>query len=74
VNLRYLDDLTEAERLAWTQLSERFGRRRAEWIARNDTLSDFDRRLIWSHTQSFANPPTFSILMPVYNTPGQFLD
>ena len=24
----------EGERLAWTQLSERFGRRRAEWIAR----------------------------------------
>ena len=24
----------EAERLAWTQLAERFGRRRAEWIAR----------------------------------------
>jgi len=44
-----------------------------DWIARNDTLSDDDRSLIRSHITSFQDKPKFSILMPVYNTPGEYL-
>jgi uncharacterized coiled-coil protein SlyX len=43
-----------------------------EWIARNDTLSDDDRRLIRTHIASLRNEPKFSVLMPVYNTPVGF--
>lgn len=43
----------------------------AEWIARNDTLSEQDRLLIRNHIESFKNKPKFSILMPVNNNrPG----
>jgi glycosyltransferase involved in cell wall biosynthesis len=45
----------------------------SDWIARNDTLSDHDRRLIRCHIASFPDKPKFSILMPVYNTPGEYL-
>lgn len=45
----------------------------AEWIARNDTLSDHDRVLIRNHIASFRVKPKFSILMPVYNTQTQYL-
>jgi glycosyltransferase involved in cell wall biosynthesis len=44
-----------------------------EWIRANDTLSDDDRRLIRSHIAALSTRPTFSILMPVYNPPVNFL-
>jgi len=44
-----------------------------EWIERNDTLSDKDRSLIRSHIDYFGNNPKFSVLMPVYNTKGEYL-
>src|SRR4030095_9135622 len=45
----------------------------SNWIARNDTLSDHDRSLIRGHIASFQDKPKFSILMPVYNTPDEYL-
>jgi O-antigen biosynthesis protein len=44
-----------------------------DWIARNDTLCDDDRSLIRTHIASFQDKPKFSILMPVYNTPVEYL-
>jgi O-antigen biosynthesis protein len=43
------------------------------WISHNDKLDDDDRSLIRLHIGSFRDRPTFSILMPVYNTPAQYL-
>jgi O-antigen biosynthesis protein len=43
------------------------------WILQNDTLGDHDRSLICAHIASLQNRPKFSILMPVYNTPAQYL-
>lgn len=45
----------------------------AEWIARNDTLTDEDRALIRNHTNALDIQPKFSIVMPVYDPPPQFL-
>lgn len=44
-----------------------------EWIERNDTLGDNDRSLIRSHINHFESRPKFSVLMPVYNTKGEYL-
>jgi O-antigen biosynthesis protein len=44
-----------------------------KWLLHNDTLTDEDRGLIRARIASFQNRPTFSILMPVYNTPLQYL-
>jgi len=44
-----------------------------KWIKRNDTLSDKDRSLIRSHINYFDSNPKFSVLMPVYNTKGEYL-
>jgi len=44
-----------------------------EWIERNDTLSDKDRSLIRSHIDFFEINPKFSVLIPVYNTKGEYL-
>jgi O-antigen biosynthesis protein len=43
------------------------------WIRQNDKLDDDDRILIRTHIASFRNRPKFSILMPVYNAPAQYL-
>jgi glycosyltransferase involved in cell wall biosynthesis len=43
------------------------------WIFQNDKLGNDDRSLIRSHIASFRNRPKFSILMPVYNAPAQYL-
>lgn len=44
-----------------------------KWIQGNDTLSDKDRSLIRNHIKSFDSNPKFSVLMPVYNTKGEYL-
>ncbi len=44
-----------------------------EWIFRNDTLNEDDRREIQKRIRSFTLKPTFSIIMPVYNTTERFL-
>jgi O-antigen biosynthesis protein len=43
------------------------------WVRQNDNLDDHDRILIRTHIASFRSKPRFSILMPVYNAPGQYL-
>lgn len=45
----------------------------AQWIARNDTLTDDDRARIRVHIGTFAWRPRFSVVMPVYDTPPEFL-
>ncbi|MHB1479482.1 MAG: glycosyltransferase [Acidithiobacillus ferrooxidans] len=52
------------------------GRMRSDyekWIRQYDTLTDVDRVAIRAHIASFANPPTFSVVMPTYNPPEKFL-
>ncbi len=44
-----------------------------EWIRCYDTLTDADRVAIRAHIAGFANPPLFSVIMPVYNAPEKFL-
>jgi glycosyltransferase involved in cell wall biosynthesis len=38
------------------------------WIGQYDTLEESNRQVIADHIVSFANPPVFSVVMPVYNT------
>jgi glycosyltransferase involved in cell wall biosynthesis len=38
------------------------------WVAQYDTVGESDRRAIADHIASFADPPIFSLVMPVYNT------
>lgn len=45
----------------------------SEWIARFDTISDHDRKLIGEHINRFDYTPTISILMPVYDAPADYL-
>ena len=49
------------------------GDRYQEWILRNDTLSEKDRNEIQTRIRSLSLKPTFSIIMPVYNTDEKFL-
>ena len=46
----------------------------AKWIKKFDTLSLVDRRLIEKHILHFSYKPLISILLPVYNTPRQYLE
>ncbi len=43
------------------------------WIADNDTLSDADRAAIAAHVARMADPPTISLVMPVYATEPRHL-
>lgn len=43
------------------------------WIALHGTLHAADRQAIRSHIASFVTRPSFSILMPTYNTPVPWL-
>ena len=45
----------------------------ARWIPAHDTLDDDDRRLIGRHIACFRARPLISVLMPVHNTPENFL-
>lgn len=44
-----------------------------EWIGSYDTLSDADEAAIRAHIATFRHTPRISVLMPVYNTPEQWL-
>lgn len=43
------------------------------WVARCDTLEANDCKAISSHVSTLPWHPTISIIMPTYNTPGQWL-
>ncbi len=45
----------------------------AAWIARYDTLSAEDRRRIRAGARALSYQPVISVVMPVYNTPEQWL-
>lgn len=45
----------------------------AEWIAEHDTITPADIAAMKSAAMRWVHKPTFSIIMPVYNTPEQFL-
>ena len=44
-----------------------------DWILAHDTLSDGDRTAITDHIAHMANPPTISVVMPAYATPGPLI-
>jgi len=44
-----------------------------KWIRKFDTLSDTDRTLITEHITRLQYQPLISVLMPVYNTPEEWL-
>ena len=43
------------------------------WVEAYDTLTDHDRRAIRAHIEQMARKPLISVIMPVYNTPAQWL-
>jgi glycosyltransferase involved in cell wall biosynthesis len=43
------------------------------WAATYDTLNEEDRTRLRQRTGELSDPPTFSILLPVYNTPEPYL-
>jgi GT2 family glycosyltransferase/predicted SAM-dependent methyltransferase len=44
------------------------------WVREHDTLDDGDRRAIRAHVAALAERPLISIVVPVYNTPRQYLE
>ena len=44
-----------------------------EWVLRFDTLTDIDRELLRSDIALMRDPPTFSIVMPVYDIAARHL-
>lgn len=44
-----------------------------EYLRCYDTLSDDDRDAIRNRIRSFVNPPRFSVILPVFNAPEEFL-
>jgi glycosyltransferase involved in cell wall biosynthesis len=44
-----------------------------EWVERYDTLNDLDRQRIRTHLSKLSYQPLISVVMPVYNTPIQWL-
>ena len=44
-----------------------------EWAERYDTLTDADRKAIRFRMNAIPDPPLISVILPVYNTPEQFL-
>ena len=43
------------------------------WIALYDTLTDQDRNIIHTQIKNLPHKPLISVIMPVYNTPSQWL-
>jgi glycosyltransferase involved in cell wall biosynthesis/2-polyprenyl-3-methyl-5-hydroxy-6-metoxy-1,4-benzoquinol methylase len=43
------------------------------WVAAYDTVDDDDRTRLADRIAGLADPPKFSVLMPTYNTPRQYL-
>jgi O-antigen biosynthesis protein len=68
---RFVRSRTGGKFAARMSFRRKIGYRR--WIDRNDALNDGDRDLICRHILSFRELPKFSILMPVYNSPTQYL-
>jgi glycosyltransferase involved in cell wall biosynthesis len=46
----------------------------AQWIRQHDTLDDMQRARLWGRARSLANPPRFSIVMPVFDPDPRFLE
>lgn len=44
-----------------------------EWVKHNDLLDEKDERLIKAHIRSLGQTPMISVIMPVWNTPEQWL-
>jgi GT2 family glycosyltransferase len=44
-----------------------------EWVARHDTITEADRRVMREHIERMEYTPCVSILMPVYNVPETYL-
>ncbi len=44
-----------------------------EWVARYDTITEADRRVMREHIERMEYTPCISILMPVYNVPETYL-
>ena len=44
-----------------------------EWVKKYDILAESDRAEILSHIRTWDRPPLFSLIMPVFNTPGNYL-
>lgn len=45
----------------------------SQWVKRYDTLNETDRKQIRGHIEVLGYKPLISILMPVYNTPEEWL-
>lgn len=43
------------------------------WLQMYDTITEEDKKKIKEHISKLKNKPTFSIIMPVYNTPERYL-
>lgn len=52
-----------------TQLSEY-----EKWCEQHESLGDADRAAIADHIEALRRRPVFSVVMPVYNTPGELLE
>ncbi|WP_051340639.1 glycosyltransferase [Azospirillum halopraeferens] len=44
------------------------------WLDEHHTLDDGDRRAIAARIAAMTAPPRFSVIMPVYNPPAEYLD
>ena len=44
-----------------------------EWVARYDTLDDDRQAAIGLQVDALADPPTFSVILPVHDTPAELL-
>ncbi|MFN3512982.1 MAG: glycosyltransferase family 2 protein [Phenylobacterium sp.] len=44
-----------------------------QWVAANDTLTEADREAIRADVARMTDPPTISVIMPVYNSDPRFL-
>lgn len=45
----------------------------ADWVEQYDTLDDGDRKAIGQRIEAMREPPAISVLMPVHDTPEEFL-
>ena len=57
----------------WRVFGDLFEISYAHWIRCYDILSDEDRHLIVRHVESLNYKPLISVLVPVFNTPADFL-
>lgn len=58
----------------WARLlSREYSPDYSEWVQRYDTIEEADRKKIKAHLATFSYQPLISVVMPVYNTPLQWL-